>query len=134
MMLVDSAVVIRWFTEQPGHEAAKSWLAEFTRDRELLVAPDVLTFEVFGGLCRLQPRRHEDWSIRSFRLFLSLGMRSLPTGAELYSRAAELSRTLKIGGYDAVYLAHAEALGIPWLTADTKVLRRLAGDARVRGL
>jgi predicted nucleic acid-binding protein len=53
---------------------------------------------------------------------------------DLFSRALELSREIEMGGYDALYLAHAEALRIPWLTADGKVLRRLGNDERVRAL
>jgi predicted nucleic acid-binding protein len=39
-----------------------------------------------------------------------------------------------VAGYDAVYLAHAESLGLRWLTADRKVLRRLGRDSRVMPL
>ena len=41
---------------------------------------------------------------------------------------------VRIAGYDAVYVAHAEALRVPWLTADRRVLRRLGKDARVQAL
>jgi predicted nucleic acid-binding protein len=56
------------------------------------------------------------------------------TDAKLFDRALALSAELRIAGYDAVYVAHAEALGVPWLTADRRVLRRLAKDARVQAL
>jgi hypothetical protein len=35
---------------------------------------------------------------------------------------------------DAIYLAHVEAIGAPWLTADARILRRLGKDERVRPL
>lgn len=134
MVVLDASVVLRWFVEQPGHEAATRWLRRFIVEPDLFVAPDLLRFEVFGALCRLNPRRDPSWATRSFDRFVRLGVRTLPTTHELFDRAAELSRTLKVAGYDAVYLAHAEALSIEWLTADAKVLRRLGRDARVRAL
>lgn len=133
-MVVDASVVVRWFVEQPGHERAKAWMARFIDDDQSLVGPDLLSFEVFGALCRLQPARSPDWAAQSHAHFTELGMRLLPTEPAIFERAAVLSRTLKIAGYDALYLAHAEQLGVPWLTADARVLRRLAGDARARAL
>jgi predicted nucleic acid-binding protein len=72
--------------------------------------------------------------MRCFDRFERLGMRTLPTTLALFQRASEMSRELRIGGYDAVYLALAEGLGIPWLTADEKALRRLRKDRRVLAL
>jgi predicted nucleic acid-binding protein len=134
MVVVDASVCLRWFVEQKGHEEATERLRRFIADPDELVGPDLLRFELFGGLCRLQPRRDPTWAARSFDRFVRLGVRSLPTTRDLFERAAELSRTLKIAGYDAIYLAHAEDLSIPWLTADEKALRRLRRDPRVQSL
>ncbi len=130
--VVDASVVLRWFVAQePGAAAAVEWLARLTEDADLLVAPDLLRFEVLGGLARLQTRRDPEWAGRAFDRFERLGLRLLPTDAEIAQRALELSSELRVGGYDAVYLAHAESLGASWLTADQRVARRLEGDPRV---
>jgi len=134
VIVVDASVVLRWFVTQPGHEQAASWLERFADDPELLVAPDLLRFEVFGGLCRLQAARDTGWAWHCFSRFERLGMRMIPTSLELFERAAELSQQIRMGGYDAVYLAHAESLQTRWLTADERALRRLAGDPRVQSL
>jgi predicted nucleic acid-binding protein len=133
-VLLDASVALRWFVDQPGHARAAQWLTRFAADPELLVAPDLLRFEVFGALCRLAAKKDEDWAWRCFARFERLGVRTLPTTMPLFGRASELSQELRIGGYDAIYLAHAEALGVPWLTADAKALRRLKKDARVLAL
>ena len=132
--LLDASVALRWFVEQPGSTHAHRWLDRFAGDPELFVAPDLCRFEVHGGLARLQPRRDPGWAAACFERFERLGVRTLPTTMTLFRRALDMARTLRIGGYDAVYLAHAEELGIPWLTADSRALRRLAGDRRVRPL
>ncbi|HEY3233917.1 MAG TPA: type II toxin-antitoxin system VapC family toxin [Polyangiaceae bacterium] len=133
-VVVDASVVVRWFVAQPGHAKAAGWLERFVSEPELLVAPDLLRFEVFGALCRLQSPSDPGWVMRCFDRFERLGMRTLPTTLALFQRASEMSRELRIGGYDAVYLALAEGLGIPWLTADEKALRRLRKDRRVLAL
>jgi predicted nucleic acid-binding protein len=133
-VVVDASVVLRWFVDQPGSEAAAAWLRRFAGQPDLLLAPDLLRFEVHGGLARLQPRREPGWAATCFERFDRLGLRTVPTSLALFRRALELSRALGVAGYDAVYLAHAESLGLRWLTADRKVLRRLGRDSRVMPL
>ncbi len=134
MVVVDASVVLRWFAEQDGHEQALDWLARFVVNPDLLVAPDLLRFEVHGGLARISPKRDPGWARRSFERFDRLGIRMLSTDGTLFDRALALSAQLRLAGYDAVYIAHAEALKARWLTADRRVLRRLGKDARVQAL
>lgn len=129
--VVDASVVVRWFVDQEGHEAAKEWLRRLAEDPLLLVAPDLLRFEVFGVLARLQPRSDWGWAERCLERFDALGIRTLPTTLPMYRRSFLFARTLRISGWDAIYLTHAESLGTSWLTADQKALRRLADDPRV---
>jgi predicted nucleic acid-binding protein len=133
-VVLDASVALRWFVDQPGHEAAAWWLRRFQSEPDLFVAPDLLRFEVHGGLARLQPPREPDWAARCFGRLERLGVRTLPTTMDLFRRALALSRELRVGGYDAIYLAHAESLGARWLTADGRILRRLRGDPRVLAL
>lgn len=133
--VVDASVVLRWFVAQePGAAEAGQWLSRVGEDADLLVGPDLLRFEILGGLARLQPARDAEWAARAFGRFERLGLRLLPTDEQMALRALELSRELRIGGWDAVYLAHAEELGVSWLTADARILRRLPGDPRLLAL
>jgi len=133
-VVLDASVALRWFVDQPGSDAAEEWLRRFAVDPSLFVAPDLFRFEVHGGLARLQPRRDAGWAGRCFERLERLGIRTLPTPMPLSQRALDLSRQLSVAGYDALYLAHAEDLGFPWLTADERALRRLDRDERVLSL
>lgn len=133
--VLDASVVLRWFAPQePGNAEAQQWLARFASDANLFVAPDLLRFEVLGGLARLQLTHDETWAARAFSRFERLGLRLLPTDIEIAQRALSISRELRVAGYDAVYLAHAESLGTSWLTADQRIARRLPGDPRIEPL
>jgi predicted nucleic acid-binding protein len=132
--VLDTSVAVRWFVSQPGSDDAATWLRSFIDDPELFVGPDLLRFELHGALARLQPAHDSSWAPTCFSRFDRLGVRMLPTTLDLFRRALEVSRTMRIGGYDAIYLAHAEAIGAPWLTADARILRRLGKDKRVRPL
>lgn len=135
MLVVDASVVLRWFVAQePGATEAAAWLRRFASDPRVLVAPDLLRFELYGALARLQIGEDASWAERRLERFTRLGLRLLPTTADLMARGFTLSRELSIAGYDALYLAHAESLATAWLTADARVLRQLKGDRRVRAL
>ncbi len=129
--VVDASVVLRWFVREQETPRAMEWLERFVRDPHLLIAPDLLLFEVYGGLARLQPRRDPKWAERSFLRFQRLGVRLIPTTRKVFLRALELSSEMKLGGYDTVYLALAESLDVAWLTADAKAVRRMGRDRRV---
>jgi len=134
VFVIDASVALKWFVAQPGHEAAALWLRRYVQNPRLFIAPDLFRFEVHGALARLQRGQEVGWAERCFERLDRLGLRTLPTTMPLFRRAHELAREVPMGGYDAVYLAHAEQLEVPWLTADERILRRLAGDPRVRAL
>lgn len=131
VVIVDASIVVRWFVKQPGHEIAQTWFERFIDDAECMVGPDILRFEVFGSFAKLQPRRDSQWGAQSFVRFERLGMRILPTTAALFDRAMNLARTIPMGSYDAIYLAHAESMGVPWLTVDGRVHKRFGKDKRL---
>jgi predicted nucleic acid-binding protein len=104
MVVVDASVVVRWFVDQDGHQVARSWFARFVDDADLLIAPDLLRFEVHGALARLAPKKDQMWSRRAFDRFERLGLRMLSTDAKLFDRALQLSNELGVAGYEAVYI------------------------------
>ena len=57
-----------------------------------------------------------------------------PILSKLGRKPVGASRTLKLAGYDSIYLAHGEDLSVPWLTADDNALRRLRRDPRAQPL
>lgn len=132
--ILDASVVIGWFADQPHSAAAEPWLHAIVREPTLVVAPDLIRFEVHGALARLGARRASDWSRTAYARFERLAIDQVPTTSAHFARALDLARQLRIGGWDAVYLAHAEAARAKWLTADARVLRRLGRDARVASL
>jgi len=132
--ILDTSIAVQWFVDQGDGPAALAWLRRLASNSELFVAPDLMQFEMAGALAKRQPRRDLEWAGRCFDRFQRLGIPLLPTTRSLFHHAMSLARQVPMGGYDAIYLAHAETLGIPWLTADQKMLRRFQNDPRVRAV
>lgn len=127
-LIVDASVLVKLLAEEDGsHEARQIFVNEPD-----LVAPDFAVAEVFSALWK-------KWRRGQFRpeqldevpgVLADLVTRLVPI-AELIEPAARLSRSLDHPIYDCFYLALAERDGLPFVTADARLL---AAAARVAGV
>ena len=122
--VVDASVVAKWLVPEALSEQATRLLEEEDDD---LLAPDLLLVEVANALWKKTARGEltSTAADRALELMLEAGLelRGIPP---LLSRATKLARELGHPVYDCVYLALAEAERAPLVTADERLLRRLA--------
>ena len=117
--IIDSSVVIKWFVKEDG--ADESHDLRF----QPLAAPDLLLVEcanVFWKKVRRQEYQADD-------AVLALGAIeraniSLSPAYGLASRAFDIGRALDHAVYDCFYLALAERLSLPLITADAKLMSK----------
>ena len=64
-------------------------------------------------------------------LLRDLNMESYPLSWDLLRKANAIARAYQIAAYDAVYVALAEAVGFPLLTADDALLKKMKGHSMV---
>jgi predicted nucleic acid-binding protein len=123
LIVADCAAVVDALTGLPGTDDLRATLAE-----EDLHAPTLLDYEVVSALRGLARGGHVSTSRAHDALtdFDALPIRRWTAGDGLRRRAYSLRDDLT--AYDAAYVALAEALGSPLLTAD----RRLAGAPGIR--
>jgi predicted nucleic acid-binding protein len=115
-VIVDASVVVKWFTTEALHEEARRLLTQ----SEPLLAPDILAVELANAMWA-KTRRGEIDAPEAERAIAAVSGRGLPelrASAPLMLRAFELARTVDHPVYDCVYLALAEALQMPLVTAD----------------
>jgi predicted nucleic acid-binding protein len=136
MIVVDASVAVKWLLPEPGDAAAQELLAS----EERLVAPSLIRTEVAAALARRA--RFREIEPRDAETALGLWLQALRDGvislvadeADLVTAlglTAELSHPLQ----DCLYLALAERLGAPLVTADKKfVVKAHASHALVRVL
>lgn len=122
-VVIDASAVIRALT---GGEVAAARLEDVAAGRTDAGAPDLLYAEIVNALHRYvtagQLTPHEAQSLLQY--VADLEVASTPC-AELAADALELAISRELSGYDAMYLALAEATDSVLLTAD----RRLAAAA-----
>jgi predicted nucleic acid-binding protein len=133
-LVVDASVALKWYLIENGAEPARQLLA----DGDTLVAPELVVAEVCNA-CWIACRRGEISAAQQgqiakdiTRVFDQLE-RLVPHAA----RAVAIARELDHPVYDCFYLAVSEAFDAPLVTADGRLLARVADSpfaARTLGL
>ena len=127
--VVDASVIAKWYLlDEEGANMAASVLQAFAENRLTLVAPSLVSYEVARALQKAYRQRRIASDVAQQRLRdlhdLDLEVFHEP---EILRLALQLAFRHACNFYDACYLALAEVLGVPFLCADERLQRQLAG-------
>jgi predicted nucleic acid-binding protein len=122
-LVLDASVALKWFVREDGTASALTLAG-----REDLIAPDLLVAEVANGLWKMEqvgrlPAKAVDLAMTRLPRYF----RQLAPVEPLAARALEIARELGHPVYDCFYLALAEQAKTSLVTADSRLLERLAG-------
>jgi predicted nucleic acid-binding protein len=127
--VVDASVGVKPYLPEDLSESAKRLFRTLRAGKVDLFVPDLFDSEcanIFVKYVRRfnTPPAHARKSL--------MNLRSLPllstSGSELFTSAFNLALDHGISAYDASYLALAQKLSAPVITADEKLIRKLAGS------
>jgi predicted nucleic acid-binding protein len=123
-LVVDASIAVKWLVDEPGSEAA---LGLKGCD---LMAPALLRIEVANVLRTLVVRGSADADEARdlFRLLQSAPVSVVDHDDALERRALDLALELGHPAYDCLYLALAERMQRPLVTADRRFLGVIAGS------
>ena len=123
-VVVDASVALKWFVAEDDSAAALDLLGS----SEVLIAPDLVVAEVSNAAWKavrsglMKPEQQDRAASR-----LGFAFDELVPLALLAPRAVVISRLLAHAVYDCFYLALAEARSATLVTADRRLLLRIAG-------
>jgi len=130
--VLDASVAAKWFV---GQSEADRELALSIRDRHTsglcrLIVPEFALLEV-GNAIRYSARARESDGAAALDLLRDLSIEINALTWDLLRKANAISWAYKIAMYDAAYVALAEGVGFPLLTADEGLLKKMKGHSIV---
>ena len=125
--LLDTSVVVKWFVPEEDSEKALS-LRRAHVDRELqLYAPEVLLMELANAL-RYSSEFSAGEIVEALETPFELNILLVPFSLDALNLAVTLGMEHDLAVYDAYFLALAQAMEIPLITADRRLLSRLTAE------
>lgn len=130
--VVDASVGVQWFVREreANREAALALRQRHIDGNTQLIVPELFVLEVLNAIKAGRKSTEEELA----DVLATLGDLELQierhTGPVLRKTNA-VAWAYKLTWYDAVYIALAETLGFPFITADEALLRKMKGHSIV---
>jgi predicted nucleic acid-binding protein len=133
--VLDTSVLLRLFHphQDPEQAAADAIAEELTARGMEPVLLDLSVYELINVVIR-RLNTSEDEAIQVVDALYDLGLPVYAVDMSLARRTASITAVTGLSGYDAAFVAAGEALALPLVTADRKLVRRAKGfDVRHLG-
>jgi predicted nucleic acid-binding protein len=130
--VVDASVIVKWFLH---HQEADRDRALALRDlhisgRSTIYIPRLALLEVLNAI-RFSPKGGEEDGETALEALQDLHLEIRPGDVDVLRKANAIAWAYKITIYDALYVALAEQVGYPLITADEKMINKLKGHSIV---
>ena len=128
-LVVDASVAVKWYLlDEDYADQAGALLSQFRQGAIKLAAPTHIRYEVASAITVATrgraPRLTLEQGRRAIEEFLALDLET--TGdAKIVRLAYDLVHEYDCAFYDALYLALAQEMGVPFITADGRLYRRV---------
>ena len=124
--LLDTSVAVKWFVTEEDSERAADFQQAHLRDDLQLHAPDILLMESANAL--RYAGLSEERILQDLETFSALCVEIIAFSIDVLNSAVSLSLEHDLAVYDSYFLALAQALDIPLITADQRMLSRLTAE------
>lgn len=118
-VILDTSVVIKWYTQEEGTIEAVSLLTKYKTGNLNIIIPSILPLELANALyfgLGFRQKNHEE----ALKEFFNLNIPLVQLTDKIIRDASRLMEKFSIAIYDAVFLNIAEEKRIPLITADKK--------------
>jgi predicted nucleic acid-binding protein len=123
-IVIDASIALKWYWSEPDSEAALALLNAGHR----MIAPDLIVAELCNAALRLIRRRQ--MRVGQMQILTNGAPRAFARLHDLRSlapRAGGIALAINHPAYDCFYLALSEVQDVSLVTADRKLITKLAG-------
>jgi predicted nucleic acid-binding protein len=125
-MVLDTSVVLKWFRqEEILAERALDLLQRYLEGQIQVIAPLLLAYEI-ANVLRYKDELTAAQIETALQDLFNLGFNWVAPTALAIRRAVAIARDCDTSVYDATFPATAEVMGAGFVTADERLVRRLA--------
>ncbi len=130
--VVDASVLVKWFLyqQEPDRERALALRELHISGRSTIFIPQLALLEVLNAV-RFSPKAKEEDGELALEVLQDLHLETKPPESDLLRKANAIAWAYKVTIYDAVYVALAEQVGYPLITADRAMAGKLKGHSIV---
>jgi len=130
--VLDASVLVKWFLHQQegDRERALALRELHISGRSTIFVPQLAQLEVLNAI-RFSPKAKEEDGELALEALQDLHLETKPTEPDLVRKANAIAWAYKITIYDALYVALAEQVGYPLITADEVMMKKLKGHSIV---
>lgn len=125
--VVDTSVIIKWFTSQrePGFERARQLLLAHRAGRLQLHVPLLAFYETGNALLRYGGDLPIPTQLRCLTDLYAVGLSVHTITLRQALAAHEAAHAFALSFYDACFIALAQELDLPFVTADERLCRQV---------
>ena len=130
--VVDASVLVKWFLHQKeaDHDRALALRNLHISGRSTIFTPQLALLEVLNAI-RFSPKAKEEDGETALETLHDLHLETRPPEFDTLRKANAIAWAYKITIYDALYVALAEQVGYPLITADEVIIKKLTGHSIV---
>lgn len=124
MYVVDASVAIKWFSEEEYTDKAIEIRNNFFKGTCELAAPDLILYEVSNAL-RFNPNLNEEDVTEAMNSLFDMGISIIIPTSRILRSSITMAFKYKTTIYDAFYAALANEIGFEFVTADSKLFKKI---------
>jgi predicted nucleic acid-binding protein len=130
--VVDASVLVKWFLyqQEPDCDRALALRDLHISGRSTIIIPRLAVLEVVNAV-RFSPKAKEEDGDTALESLQDLHLDARSPDLALLRKANAIAWAYKTAIYDAIYVALAEQVGYPLITADAVLVKKLKGHSMV---
>jgi predicted nucleic acid-binding protein len=130
--VLDASVLAKWFLHQQeaDRERAIALRDLHISGRSTIYIPRLALLEVLNAV-RFNPKADEEAGETALETLQDLNLETKSADINLLRKANAIAWAYKVTVYDALYVALAEQVGYPLITADDVMIKKLKGHSIV---
>ncbi len=130
--VVDASVLVKWFLyqQEADRDRALALRDLHISGRSTIIIPRLAILEVLNAV-RFSPKAKEEDGETALEALQDLHLDARSPDLALLRKANAIAWAYKVTIYDALYVALAEQVGYPLITADDVMVKKLKGHSIV---